>query len=66
VIGSFLRGLSTRDVEALLEESFGERPRHVPVSAGTSRRTSQPTRSHPPRSCEPTGACSLARVILNL
>ena len=40
VIGSFLRGLSTRDVEALLEESFGEQV----VSKSTVSRICEQTR----------------------
>ena len=40
VIGSFLRGLSTRDVEAVLEESFGEQV----VSKSTVSRICEQTR----------------------
>jgi transposase-like protein len=40
VVGSFLRGLSVRDVEALLEESFGERV----VSKSTVSRICEQTR----------------------
>ena len=48
VIGSFLRGLSTRDVEAVLEETFDE-----PISSRTTiSRVLEDTRERYGRWCE--------------